>query len=207
MKRASIGVSAHLGWAASAVMVCDERSLRVLRSDRLATAPQGDRQALEPYHVAGGFDGLRRVPQPDDAKGSLRSGLRKQQRFTARAIAKLAAELAAEGYRLAFAGLLVSRGRDAASFEKSIGSHTQIHIQEGLAVRASLRDALKDAGARIRDIDQKSLVAIASEELALSEAALMARLGDAPPENGGAWRKEEKLAALAAWLAWRSNAR
>jgi hypothetical protein len=76
MKRASIGVSAHLGWAALAVVACDKRSLRILRSDRIETAQPGDRQAAEPYHVAGGFEGLRRVPQPDDPAGSLRAGLR-----------------------------------------------------------------------------------------------------------------------------------
>ena len=101
----------------------------------------------------------------------------------------------------------MSRGRDAASFEKAIGSHTQIHIQEGLAVRASLRGALADAGAKIRDIDQKSLLALASEELDLPERDLMARLSDVQPENRGAWRKEERMAALAAWIAWRHHDR
>ncbi len=207
MKRASIGVSPHLGWAATAVLSCDKRTLRILRSDRIETSAEGDREAAEPYHVAGGFDGLRRVPRPANPEAAVRSGLRKQQRFTARQLARLAKQLAAEAHELAFAGILVSRGREAASFEKAIGSHTQIHIQEGLAVRASLRDALAERGTKIHDIDQKSLLDIASEELGEKQSELMARLGATRPENGGAWRKEEKLAALAAWIAWRRSAR
>ena len=197
MKRASIGVSAHLGWAAIAVVACD----------RIETAPENDREVSEPYHVAGGFDGLRRVPRPADPEAVVRRGLRKQQRFTARVLGGIAKELATGGHRLAFAGILVSRGREASDFEKAIGSHTQIHIQEGLAVRASLRGALGDIGARVRDIDQKSVLSIGSEELGEKESELMAQLGAARPENEGPWRKEEKLAALAGWIAWRRSAR
>ena len=139
MKHAAIGVSSHLGWAATAVMACDERELRILRSDRIEAAPVDDREALEPYHVAGGFDGLRRVPPPADSRAVVRRGLRRQQRFTSRALAELAEELATQGHEIAFAGIMVSRGREAASFEKAIASHVQIHIQEGLAVRACFR--------------------------------------------------------------------
>jgi hypothetical protein len=203
LKRASVGVSAHLGWAATVVLACDERALRVLRSDRIETAPAGERETSEPYHVAGGFDGLSRVPRPADPEAVVRAGLRRQRRFAARAIAGLDKQLAAENYQIVFAGILVSRGCEAARFEQAIASHTQIHIQEGLAVRASLRNALRKRGAKIEDIDQKSVVAIASQELGQAENALMERLGAVRPDNGGAWRKEQKLAILAAWVAWR----
>ncbi len=207
MKRASIGVSAHLGWAATSVLACDKRSLRILRTDRIETSPEGDREASEPYHVAGGFHGLARVPPPANPEAVLRRGLQKQQRFTARTLQRLAVELAALDHKLALAGILVSRGRPAPSFEKAIGSHTQIHIQEGLAVRAAIGSALGDAGVKVHEIDQKSVIAIACEELGESERALMQQLAATRPENGGAWRKEEKLAALAAWIAWRRSAR
>jgi hypothetical protein len=207
MQRASIGVSAHLGWAATAIVACDRQALRVLRSDRIQTAPDDDRDISEPYHVAGGFDGLRRVPPPANPKEVVRSGLRKQQRYTARVLAGVAKQLADQGHRLAFGGILVSRGREARDFEKAIGSHTQIHIQEGLAVRESLRSALRDMGARVHDIDQKSVLSIGSAELDEKESELMAQLGATRPENDAAWRKEEKLAALAAWIAWRRGGR
>ncbi len=205
---ASIGVSAHLGWAAVAaveIASSEKRALRVLYTGRIETADPGDREAKEPYHVAGGFDGLDRVPRPADPAASVERGLRKQRRHTARALARVEKELASEGRRVGCAGILVSRGRAAKDLEKAIGSHTQIHIEEGLAVRESLRRALAEScrSARwVSDIDQKSVVSIASEELAMKEAALLAVLGAAKPGNGGPWRKEEKTAALAAWIAW-----
>jgi len=205
MKAASIGVSAHLGWAATAILSLGRSGPQVLRSDRLATAPEEDREAKEPFHVAGGFEGLARVPRPENPQATLERGLAKQRRFTARELEKLASALAEASYEIATAGILVSRGRRAPSFEKSIGSHTQIHVEEGLAVRDSIARALLAAGARVRELDTKNLLEIASEELGESGSALMQRLGEVRPASGASWRKEEKQAALAAWIAFRSR--
>ena len=205
--QAAIGVSAHLGWAAIAVVEASKRGLRVLVSGRIETADPDDREALEPYHVAGGFEGLDRVPRPPDPAAAVARGLRKQRRHTALALAGVEKRLARGGHSLGCAGILVSRGRGADDLEKAIGSHTQIHIEEGLAVRDSLRRALEKSCGCVVDVDQKTVVAIAARELAMREAALLAALEAAPPEDGGPWRKEEKTAALAAWIAWARRGR
>lgn len=203
MKRAAVGVSAHLGWAATATISVGKPGIRALRSDRIETAPEGDREAQEPFHVAGGFAGLEPVPRPKDPKASLQAGLQRQRRFSARELSSLTRELAEQDHEIAFAAILVSRGRKAASFEKSIGSHTQIHIEEGLAVRDSIGRALRSVGAEVIEIDTRNLMKIASNELGISEADLMAQLAAVSPQNGGSWRKEQRQAALAAWVAWR----
>jgi hypothetical protein len=200
MKRTSIGISAHLGWASTAVVTLEKNALRVLRTDRIETASDSDREALEPYHVAGGFDGLSRVPAPPNAEKVLQRGLKKQQRFTAHSIAKLADQLADRDCKLVRAGMLVSRGRPAPNFAKAVGSHPQIHIQEGLAVRESIASALLAVGAQVRAIDQKDLMTIAATELESLEPAWSDQLEAASPDNGGPWRREEKHAAVAAWL-------
>jgi hypothetical protein len=173
MRRAAIGISAHLGWAATTTISVGKPGMRVLRTDLLEIAKPEDREAREPYHVAGGFEGLERVPQPSNPARGLKKGLQRQRRSAAKVIAELSSALAADGYRLAFAGLLVSRGRAAGTFEQAIGSHTQIHIEEGIAARESLRLSLVDNGARVVSIDQKDLWPRASGELDRSEAALL----------------------------------
>ncbi len=152
--------------------------------------------------MAGGFDGLQRVPQPANPEAALRTGLRKQRKTTVKALGAIAGALAGQGLELACAGILVSRGRPAATFDKAIGAHTQIHIEEGIAVRESFRAALTKADVVVHDIDRKSLAAIASKELARGEVALLAELSEIAPGNGGAWLVEYKRAALAAWVAW-----
>ena len=201
MRRAALGISAHLGWAATAAVVVGKSGVRVLRTDRLELVPGDDREALEPYHVAGGFHGLARVPQPPDPAASLKQGLARQRRLARRALAKLATELERDGHRLAFAGLLVSRGRRAKTLDAALASHTQIHIEEGAAIRESIRRALEANDVRVRELDQKSLWPGGAGELGLSEAALGKSLQALRPGRGP-WRKEERSAALAAWLSW-----
>lgn len=202
MRRAAIGVSAHLGWAATAALTAGRRGLQVLRTDRVEIGDRGDRAAIEPYHVAGGFQGLERVPRPRDAKAALEQGLERQRRSARSAVAKLERALADSGHRIAFVAILVSRGRPAATLEQAIGSHTQIHIEEGIAVRQSLRLALSGKGKHIETLDQKTVWSTGSVELGRPEKVLLAELGASRPDNGGPWRKEEKTAALAAWIAW-----
>jgi hypothetical protein len=207
MRRAAIGLSAHLGWAATACIAVSRGRLRVLRSDRLELSASGDREVVEPYHVAGGFDGLSRVPPPPDPKASVESGLRRQRRAAVQATDALCRSLASEGYRITFAGLLVGRGRAAESLERAIGSHTQIHVEEGLAVRESFRRALERAGAHVEPVDQRTVWETGTEILVRSPEVLGAELRGSTPENGGPWRKEEQTAALAAWIAWSRGGR
>jgi D-serine deaminase-like pyridoxal phosphate-dependent protein len=207
MRRAAIGISAHLGWAATTTIAVARSGVRILRTDHLEIAKPADRESREPYHVAGGFEGLERVLRPSDPERALEGGLQRQRRSAARVIGKLASALEADGTRLAFAGLLVSRGRAASSFDKAVGSHTQIHIEEGIAIRESLRLALVDTGVRVVSLDQKALWPQAVQELGRSEASLLSALRALRPENEGPWRKEERSAALAAWIAWLRSAR
>lgn len=202
MRRAGIGISAHLGWAATATVSVGAAGLRVLRTDRLEIGDAADRDIREPFHIAAGFAGLERVPRPPAAESGLRKALGRQRRAAARAIAGVAAALAEEGHGLSLGGLLVGRGRAAASFEKAVASHTQVHVEEGIAVRESLRLGVEAIGAQVVLLDQKALWAEASRALGRSEEALLAALRAMRPENEGAWRKEEQSAALAAWLAW-----
>ncbi len=201
MKRASIGVSAHMGWAATATVAVTRDGIRVLRTDRIETAPGDDREAQEPYHVAGGFHGLARVPVPGDPQVIVRRGLGKQRRATARALRALARALEGEGYALRRGGLLVGRGRPAPDVARAVASHPQIHVEEGLAVRASIAAALEGLGARVRELDAKDLLETASRELRRPRAEIEESLAAARPEGDFAWRKEQRLAALAAWLA------
>jgi len=200
--RTSIGIVAHMGWVTTATLAVESRdSIRVIRTDRIETANPEDREAFEPYHVAGGFHGLSREPRPSDPQAVVRRGLAKQRRRTVSNFARLNKTLTARGCPLTHAGLLVGRGRMPESLEKVLAAHTQIHIAEGIAVRAAVARALQSLDVAIEEIDRKSLVSSASAALGIPEARAAANLKRLAPEETGAWRAEERLAALAAWVA------
>lgn len=205
MITASIGIAAHMGWVASAVVALGGPKPRILRTDRIETADPTDREALEPYHVAGGFDGLARVPIPDDPGMVVDRGLQKQRSSTLNNLQALFATLADASIQIKYAGVLTGRGKAAPTLVKALGSHTQIHISEGLAVRACVTQCLESLGVVVKPIDQKTLFDAAYETLQCTEAEIMKTLSGLTPEVEGSWRKEDKLAAVAAWISLRSG--
>ena len=185
MLKGSIGISAHMGWVSGTVVVLDGTIPRIIRTDRIETGDSTDREALEPYHVAGGFDGLTRVPIPENPQAVVTRGLQKQRDFTANNLKSLFTEVANENVRICCAGILTGRGRAAPTLAKAVGSHTQIHVSEGLAVRACVTHCLEALGVSVRPIDQKTLFDAANETLDRSEPEIMQLLSNLTPEAAG----------------------
>jgi hypothetical protein len=194
-----------MGWASVVTIVPADELFRVLRTDRIETAAPNDIEAQGPYHRAAGFQGARRIPVPADPPAVIERGLAHQRGHTLASLRTLAAELARGGYDVAAGAILMGRGSLADTLEAVLASHAQIHVAEGLAVRAAVESALERLGIPILRVDQQSLLARTAEALGCGEAELDARVRAARPENGGRWRKEERLAALAAWVAARTN--
>jgi len=187
-----------MGWAATASLARRGGKLTVLRTDTIVTG--NDRESVEPYHVAGGFDGLARVPPPDDPETTVKMGLQKQLEVTRRQFARLSRDLAVQGHKIKDAVILTGRGKLAASLAKILSSHTQIHVAEGVAVRQSVERALAAEGIRVHRMDEKSLPDLASEKLGLTESEAFEVLSEARAGDIVTWKKEQKICALAAWL-------
>ena len=95
---------------------------------------------------------------------------------------------------------MTGRGKAAPTLAKAVASHTQIHISEGLAVRACVRQCLESLGVSVKPIDRKTLFDAAHDTLDRTETEIMQVLSALTPELGRSWRKEDKLAAVAAWI-------
>ena len=102
--------------------------------------------------------------------------------------------------------LLVNRAgwvTDLLSYSLAWPEHAP--VAEGLAVRDAFRSAIARLGLKQVEVDETSLNEVASETLRQSQDAIGARLKAMGAEAGRPWRKEQKLACLAAWtLAARS---
>jgi hypothetical protein len=101
--------------------------------------------------------------------------------------------------------LLVNRaGWITDLLEHSLFAPEHPPVAEGLAVRDALRFAFGQSGLKVIEMDEKSLPEAASKALRLSIADIDLRLKSLGAAAGRPWRKEQKLACLAAWLAVRS---
>jgi hypothetical protein len=76
-----------------------------------------------------------------------------------------------------------------------------VPVAEGLAVRDALRFAIGQCKLDVMEMDEQSLAEVASKELGLSATEMDASLKVLGAAAGRPWRKEQKLACLAAWVA------
>jgi hypothetical protein len=74
-------------------------------------------------------------------------------------------------------------------------------VAEGLAVRDALRAAAARCGLALTETDEKSLPEMGPACLGLTTGQVDATLAAFGTAAGRPWRKEQKLAALAAWVA------
>ena len=175
---------------------------RVVLSAFLATAAEGDRLSLEPYHVAAemprGPDGAANAA----AAAAVAEGRRRQDDLAAKGLDAIIRGLRGAGCEPAVAALLVNRAgwiTDLLSYSLAWAEHAP--VAEGLAVRDALRFAIGQANLGLAEVDEKSLPDTAPETLGLPRAEIDARLQSLGAAAGKPWRKEQKLACLAAWVA------
>jgi hypothetical protein len=196
----AIGLRAERGGAVVVVVALEGGEANVVLSYFLATAAEGDRLALEPYHVA-------REMCPDgkvtpEVKTAVAEGRKRQDKLAAKELKDLTAKLRKQGYEPAVAALLINRAgwvKDLLAYSLAFADHPP--VAEGLAVRDALRFACRKAELDIAEMDEKSLPELASEVTRLGAAELEARLKELGAEVGPPWRKEHKAACLAAWVA------
>jgi hypothetical protein len=175
---------------------------RVVLNTFLATAAEGDRLAFEPFHVAYELAAGAGGGVPPEAAEAVAEGRRRQTALAMQNLDRLVRRLRDDGFEPAVATLLVNRAgwmTDLLAHALSAPEHPP--VIEGLAVREALRAAFGACGLPSTEMDEKSLPDTAAAVLALSPRALEARLKDLGAAAGRPWRKEQKLAALAAWTA------
>jgi hypothetical protein len=200
MTPVALGLRAGRGGSVVVGVACSEQGPHVALSIFLATAAPGDRLAYEPYQVA--YE-MTRGPDGEitaEAAAAVAEGRRRQEALAAQRLGAIAGTLAQAGCKPALAALLVNRaGWLTDLLQHSLSAPEHPPVAEGLAVRDALRFACRLMDLPVIEMDEKSLPDTASAVLGPSQAALDAQaLGKAV---GRPWRKEQKLACLAAWLA------
>lgn len=196
----ALGISTHLGWAAVSALLLDGATPRQVRTFRLATADPADAEAVEPYHAAAGYHAGLRARQPEEPEHIVRDALRRQRRYTEIQLGRLLRALR-DWPSPVQAALFVGRGRPAASLERVLASHAQIHVAEGNAVRDAVRHALERRQISTLPLDRHALPERVTELIDLEAPAAEQLLRGLTPDNGGIWRREQRDCALAAWLA------
>lgn len=200
-KTVTLGFRAQRGGAVVVGVTVERGEPRVVLSTFLPTAEVGDRLAFEPYHVATEMPRGRDGGASAAARGAVEEARKRQVALATKGLKAIMAKLAGEGHSPVDGALLINRAgwmTDLLAYSLAFADHPP--VAEGLQVRESLRRAFDKAKLKVAEIDEKTLPALASEVLRLSPTALDARLKALGTTAGRPWRKEQKLACLAAWM-------
>lgn len=196
----ALGFRALKGGAVVVGVAADGDEPRVVRSSFVATAAEGDRLSLEPYLVAAE---MKRPPGggiSTDAAAAVADGRKRQEELATKGLGDIIASLRDTRHEPVVAALLVNRAgwvTDLLGYGLSGPEHAR--VAEGLAVREAFRIAFRRRELQVAEVDEKSLHETASRNLNLSAAEIDARLKHLGATVGRPWRKEQKLACLAAW--------
>ena len=183
-------------------VAADQPQPRVVLSAFLATAAEGDRLAFEPYQVAYEMPRGEGGGPTAEAAASVAEGRRRQAALAASGLGAILDRLTREGFRPTIAALLINRaGWMTDQLEHCLSAPEHPPVAEGLAVRAALRAALAGLGLDVIEMDEKSLHESAALKLPLSPSQIGAQLTALGATVGRPWRKEQKAACLAAWVA------
>jgi hypothetical protein len=193
--RAAVGFSSHLGWSAAVAVVGSRSRIEVaLRRVLVLVDPDVD-ESHEPWHKAA------EAGDPDSAREIVRRGTRGVEGRARQEIAALLREVEALGHRVVGAGLLRTGSERELRFESILAAHAMQHAAEGRLVRDALVRACEKRGVPVVAVPSRELLAAAAKRLGQTEKALAAALAGLGRELGPPWRKDQKDAALVAWMA------
>jgi hypothetical protein len=202
MTRIGLGFRVVRGGSVVVGVSAGESEPRAVLSTFLATASKDDRLSLEPYHVAAEMVRRGNGGNLADVAAAVAKGCKRQAQLAAEGLSDIVSKLQGRGYEPVVAALLVNRAgwvTDLLAYSLAFPDHPP--IAEGLALREVLRSAIGRIGIELAELDEKSLPDLATTKLDMPRAEIEARMKALGAAVGRPWRKEQKLACLAAWVA------
>ncbi len=192
MVRAAIGLRAHSGWAAMIAVAGTGQSVTVIDRRRIELISPGI--PAQPYHAAEPLE----LPQ---AEQLVHRSIEEARRLAAHALRAITGDLVTQDHQIIACGILRSSARPAPALASILASHALIHGAEGDLFRDAIAHAAAGFGLVIRSIREREVFQEAEAATGIRLEELQRRLAEMGRSMGPPWRQDEKLAALAAWIA------
>jgi hypothetical protein len=190
----ALGLRAHSGWAALVAVGGTRGDITVLDRRRLELGDPEVAGPKQPYHEAEG--------QPLPRARRIVDGYAEDARRRAvQSLGQAVAELQDRGFEPSACALLTSAGRPLPDLAAILASHALIHAADGALFREGLAQAAGEVGLTLVAIAERDLSSRAQKVLGRSASEIARRIGQAGRALGPPWTQDQKLAALAAWVA------
>jgi hypothetical protein len=189
---AALGFSPHTGWAAVVAISGARDTPAVVAKQRLDMATTFETGAV--YHAA------QALPAAE-AEALVRAS---EQKFTAIARASLSAfltRLRGEGLEPSASAILAGGAKPLPPLAAILRSHALVHAAEGALYRGVLARASEVCGIPATFVPVADLPARVADAVRLPEERVVSLLAEIGKASGKPWARDQKEAALAAWLA------
>src|SRR5438552_3034590 len=173
----AVGFRAHMGWADAVTLSVTADGMDVV--DRRTVELRAEGGAVFAYHAA-------REALPEERDQVIAEAMESARSAAVDAVADLMGEL---GFRAV--GVVVSRGIKYVPLDKILATPQALHAAEGAVYQHALRGAATDVGLPCITI---GFPQAENHEIWMAVSALGKHVG--PP-----WKKDQKLAAVAAYVA------
>ncbi|MBI3680445.1 MAG: hypothetical protein HY235_08615 [Acidobacteria bacterium] len=189
MESVTIGMRARSGWATWVVVEGNAKAPEVRLRQRIELVEPAEPLARQPYHAA-------EKMSLDKAEKWVNRCLHSATMLAEAALRQLLTSHAAVA-----SCVLVSAARPAVCIGDALKSHTLIHAAEGDHFREALREASRRCGLRLISVQERAVYEEGAARLRVPVEDLVQRVAEMGRAVGRPWRVDEKLAAMAAWLA------
>jgi hypothetical protein len=187
---AALGFRVKSGWAAAVLLTGSARSPQLCDVRRIDLSDPRFPETRQPYHAAMG------KLEADTTKINRRVSVVRS--IAQQSIATLLASYRGKGCAISRAALVVGSQVDPDSIANA---HIRAHAFEGQLFRSALEEALQTYGIRTEILVERNAYAQAAAKLKESNDNVRCVIRNFGRVAKGPWRAEQKLAALAAWLA------
>lgn len=194
MSRLAFGLKAHSGWAALVVLTANADRPEVVDRRRLELVGPDETFAKAPYHAA------EDLP-PDEARALVARGLATARAGSLRALRAEIERVRDAGHEVAVCAVLVGEPMPPWTVDEIRAVHVRMHKAEGMLYRDALAEAATACGLRLIGIPERRLAVYAAGALGTPTAAVTAMIAALGKSVGPPWAKDQKDAALAAWVA------
>ena len=190
--RAALGFRVKSGWAAAIMLTGSARSPQLCDVQRIDLSDPRLPETRQPYHAAMG-----RL-ETDTQKINRRVDV--VRRITEKSIAKLLAGYRQQNFTIKRAALVVGSLIDPRSVANA---HIRAHALEGQLFRSVLQEFLHKHRILSDVLIERDAYARAAVQLKQSNENVRRMIQNFGRAAKASWRAEQKLAALAAWVALR----
>lgn len=193
MKRAAIGVRVHSGWSVLVAVSDHAGAPEIIERKHITMIDPTAAGAKQPFHFAEKLAITNAEKHISDCAAA-------SELIATVSINSALNEFGMRNYKVAGCAMLLASGRALPALPDILASHALIHTAEGEFFRQVIKGAFENLGISVSGFRERDLYEQAGSVFGDAVPRVLQKISGLGRVIGPPWTKDEKSAALAAWM-------